>query len=501
MKKPRVSQHSIKTEFGTKESPYVLLLYFGYTVSSDVLALTTACKMDLYRFPFDTQICNITLQSTVYSDQEIKMDTLSNAIFDKNHIINKSKEIFQSQGEWDLIDITNSNQSTDDDLDLGKMHQLIYKITIKRRPLLYVINIIIPVFFFLVLDLISFFVDSSAAEKLSFKVTLLLSISVMLLLLNNTLPSTGTDIPLIGVFCGVTFCLIGISILETFFVNYLMAKGAEKRSVETTAAVSGQDYSVIDQQNPPDSVRDQNEERFCTPDKILTEVNSEKIPILAEQPVWSLGKLYTADLSDKHMANTVMPQLTEGLTRIDKSHLPGKFKIWSYQFTLYRRLMWPLKICEITTSTVQKMDSKANNYIRKWLGLPRSLSTVGLFGRNALQLPLRSILLGYRQEKARLVLELRNSSDPSVQNSKAPVRTGRKWRAELAVDQDISRLKHQEIVGRTQSGRTGLGWGTALKMWSKATRKERKELVISEVVRTEEENYQIQALSQHQQGR
>lgn len=163
--------------------------------------------------------------------------------------------------------------------------------------------------------------------------------------------------------------------------------------------------------------------------------------------------------------------------------------------------MWPLKMCEITTCTVQKMDLKANNYIRKWLGLPRSLSSVGLFGRNALQLPLRSILLGYRQEKARLVLELRDSSDPSVQNTKAPVRTGRKWRAELAVDQAISRLKPQEIVGRTQSGRTGLGWGTTPKVWSKATRKERKDLVISEVVRIEEESYQIKALSQRQQGR
>jgi len=201
------------------------------------------------------------------------------------------------------------------------------------------------------------------------------------------------------------------------------------------------------------------------------------------------------------MTNTIMLQLTEGLMRIDKSHLPGKFKIWCYQFILYRRLMWPLKMCEITTSNVQKMDSKANNYIRKWLGLPRGLSSVGLFGRNALQLPLRSILLGYRQEKARLVLELRDSPDPSVRNTKAPVRTGRKWRAELAVDQAISRLKHQEIVGRTQSGRTGLGWGTAPKRWSKATKKERKELVISEVVRTEEENYQIKALSQSQQGR
>ena len=44
-----------------------------------------------------------------------------------------------------------------------------------------------------------------------------------------------------GVYCCAIFCIIGISVLETILVNYLKAKGAKKRSVETTAAVSGQD--------------------------------------------------------------------------------------------------------------------------------------------------------------------------------------------------------------------------------------------------------------------
>lgn len=118
--------------------------------------------------------------------------------------------------------------------------------------------------------------------------------------------------------------------------------------------------------------------------------------------------------------------------------------------------MWPQKLCEITTSTVLRMDAKANKCIRKWLGLPWGLSNIGLFGKNTLQLPLTSINLGYRQEKARPSLELRDSTDPLVKkNTKAPVKTGRKWRAEEAVDQAISRLMHTEIVGRTQSGRPG----------------------------------------------
>ncbi len=72
------------------------------------------------------------------------------------------------------------------------------QIIIKRRPRLYVINIILPVFFFLVLDLMSFLIDAREEDKLNFKMTLLLSISVFLLILNDTLPSTAEKISLIG---------------------------------------------------------------------------------------------------------------------------------------------------------------------------------------------------------------------------------------------------------------------------------------------------------------
>ncbi|KAJ8278106.1 hypothetical protein GJAV_G00083880 [Gymnothorax javanicus] len=64
-------------------------------------------------------------------------------------------------------------------------------------------------------------------------------------------------------------------------------------------------------------------------DNISFSVDGEKIPLLVDQPVWSLGGLYTADLSDKHMAASVSFQLLDGLRKLDQSLLPGKFKVLS----------------------------------------------------------------------------------------------------------------------------------------------------------------------------
>ena len=105
-----------------------------------------------------------------------------------------------------------------------------------------------------------------------------------------------------------------------------------------------------------------------------------------------------------------------------------------------------------------------------WLGLP----VVGLFGRNTLQLPLQSIGLGYKQDKARIVLELRESTDLLVRAAGSQIRTGRKWKAQEEVDLAISRLNHRKVVGRVQEGRAGLGRSETPLFWSKASKEERR---------------------------
>lgn len=75
---------------------------------------------------------------------------------------------------------------------------MISQITMKRRSVLYIANFILPILFFLILDLVSFLISDSGGEKLSFKVTVLLAVTVMQLILNDILPSSSDKVPLIG---------------------------------------------------------------------------------------------------------------------------------------------------------------------------------------------------------------------------------------------------------------------------------------------------------------
>lgn len=198
-------------------------------------------------------------------------------------------------------------------------------------------------------------------------------------------------------------------------------------------------------------------------DKTIFVAGGEPIPRLSEKPLQSLGRQYSADLSDRQMGKQAKRQLAEGLAKIDQSQLPGKHKVWCYQRTLYQLVMWSLKICKIPMSEVCRMDSLANGYIRKWMGLPRCFSDAGLVEWNMLELPLKSISLSYKQEKAHLVLEMKDSADHLVRS-------------------------------------TGLGWCAPQKFWSKATKRQQKTMVVEEVTRVEQERFHIKAVSQGSQG-
>lgn len=64
--------------------------------------------------------------------------------------------------------------------------------------MLYTVNFLLPILLFLSLDLVSFLISDCGGEKLGFKVTVLLVITVIQLILNDILPSTSNRIPLIG---------------------------------------------------------------------------------------------------------------------------------------------------------------------------------------------------------------------------------------------------------------------------------------------------------------
>ena len=80
-------------------------------------------------------------------------------------------------------------------------------------------------------------------------------------------------------------------------------------------------------------------------------------------------------------------------------------------------------------------------------GLPKSLSSIALYGcNNKLQLLFKSFEEEFKVSRTREVVHDRDSNNPKVVNAGIQVRTGRKWRAEEAVQEAEARLHRRSLV-------------------------------------------------------
>lgn len=143
--------------------------------------------------------------------------------------------------------------------------------------------------------------------------------------------------------------------------------------------------------------------------------------------------------------------------------------------------MCPLLVYKVLISTVEGFEMRISRFLRRWLGLPRSLSSIALYGHNnKLKLHFSSLSKEFMVSRSRELLQYWESSDPRVALAGIEVRTGRKWRAAEAVEITVSRLQQRVIVGTVAQGRVGLG-SSRTPNYNKAQGKDRRSLIREEV--------------------
>ncbi|XP_050957201.1 uncharacterized protein LOC127158092 [Labeo rohita] len=235
-------------------------------------------------------------------------------------------------------------------------------------------------------------------------------------------------------------------------------------------------------------------------DRFRFAIGGTPIPSVTEKSVKSLGKVFNSSLRDTDALQQTRADLTTWLAAIDKSGLPGKFKTWIYQHGVLPRILWPLLVYETPISTVEKLERTISQFLRRWLGLPRSLSSIALYGHSTmLQLPISGLSEEFKVTRARELMMYRDSSDKKVASAGILVKTGRKWKAQEAVNRAEARLQHSVLVGNSAVGRAGLG-SFPKPRYDKARGREKRQMVQDEVRAEVEEDRRIKMVAMYQQG-
>ncbi|KAL7866974.1 hypothetical protein AOLI_G00147880 [Acnodon oligacanthus] len=202
---------------------YLYVNHKGQVTDSLPFHVISSCNLDIYTFPFDTQNCSYTFNSYLHtiSDVQLSLDDAALNVFEN------SLKTIGTNGEWELTGIIPEKSEVDRNVSVqDQFDSLVFHIVLRRKAAVYVVNLLLPSCFLVALDVFSFLLPPQHVDRSAFKMTLILGYTVFLLLMNDLLPVTGNNIPLINVFLSVCLAMMVGSLIETILVTNLLSGSA-----------------------------------------------------------------------------------------------------------------------------------------------------------------------------------------------------------------------------------------------------------------------------------
>ncbi|KAE9551089.1 hypothetical protein FO519_005704 [Halicephalobus sp. NKZ332] len=199
-----------------------------------------SCLLNLRYFPFDVQVCSMTFSSWTYDQKGIDYFQYSSSIGTSNFLENEA---------WYLVKTTIKRKEVKYSCCPNAYTLLKLTLYLRRKPLFYIINLIIPTSIITLIAIVGFFTTSSASgmreEKVSLGITTLLSMSILMLMVSDQMPTTSSFIPLIGWFILGTILLISLGTLASTIVIAVQKRGRLGERLSSHAVKLTRIFGVI----------------------------------------------------------------------------------------------------------------------------------------------------------------------------------------------------------------------------------------------------------------
>ncbi|XP_037912237.1 neuronal acetylcholine receptor subunit alpha-7 isoform X2 [Hermetia illucens] len=173
----------------------------------------STCKIDITWFPFDDQHCDMKFGSWTYDGNQLDLVLNSEEGGDLSDFI--------TNGEWYLIGMPGTKNTITYQCCPEPYVDITFTIKIRRRTLYYFFNLIVPCVLISSMALLGFTLPPDSGEKLTLGVTILLSLTVFLNLVAESMPTTSDAVPLIGTYFNCIMFMVASSVVLTVVVlNY-----------------------------------------------------------------------------------------------------------------------------------------------------------------------------------------------------------------------------------------------------------------------------------------
>ncbi|KAH3698551.1 hypothetical protein DPMN_086080 [Dreissena polymorpha] len=155
----------------------------GTAVWIPVKLVKSTCAVDVKIFPFDTQTCTLSFSAMGYEFNEV---------FIMPETDQADMALFTEHPMWDVVDNTASSER------FGSSWQVSFGFKLKRKPEYVIVNVLLPILFLSILNLVVFLLVPESGERIAYCITVLLSIAVFMTIVSAMLPRTSKPVPIIS---------------------------------------------------------------------------------------------------------------------------------------------------------------------------------------------------------------------------------------------------------------------------------------------------------------
>ncbi|XP_062607794.1 acetylcholine receptor subunit alpha-1-A-like isoform X2 [Saccostrea cucullata] len=169
-------------------STNILINSLGHVLWWSQWIFKSTCTMDIQYFPFDVQTCFLDFGSWSFDSSDIIVIPVNQ---------DAQLNFYSPNSEFDFMEYSSHNYTSFYAAWTDPFFYVRYKIVIKRKPLYYLFNILMPTILLTIISLLGFFIHGSE-EKISIGITTLLSMVVLQMVVADCLPTVSDAVPLIS---------------------------------------------------------------------------------------------------------------------------------------------------------------------------------------------------------------------------------------------------------------------------------------------------------------